>query len=100
MTELSRMPAAFIGHGSPMNTLEANAFTRAWRELGRTMPRPRAVLAIWGHAGIRPIFCHNTISYEHLLQVRLGRIRQCWCAGLGVMLVCMPKLTLSDKYKP
>ncbi|RTL22609.1 MAG: 4,5-DOPA dioxygenase extradiol [Burkholderiales bacterium] len=49
MTELSRMPAAFIGHGSPMNTLEANAFTRAWRELGRTMPRPRAVLAISAH---------------------------------------------------
>ncbi|WP_373715333.1 4,5-DOPA dioxygenase extradiol [Roseateles sp.] len=43
------MPAAFIGHGSPMNTLEANAFTRAWRELGRTMPRPRAVLAISAH---------------------------------------------------
>ena len=49
MTELSRMPAAFIVHGSPMNTLEANAFTRAWRELGRTMPRPRAVLAISAH---------------------------------------------------
>jgi 4,5-DOPA dioxygenase extradiol len=49
MSELSRMPAAFIGHGSPMNTLEVNDFTRAWRELGRTMPRPRAVLAISAH---------------------------------------------------
>ena len=49
MTDLTRMPAAFIGHGSPMNTLEANAFTRAWRELGRSMPRPRAVLAISAH---------------------------------------------------
>ena len=43
------MPAAFIGHGSPMNTLDLNAFTRAWRELGRTLPRPRAVLAISAH---------------------------------------------------
>jgi 4,5-DOPA dioxygenase extradiol len=49
MTDLSRMPAAFIGHGSPMNALEVNDFTRSWRELGRTMPRPRAVLAISAH---------------------------------------------------
>lgn len=49
MTDPSRMPAAFIGHGSPMNTLEVNDFTRSWRELGRTMPRPRAVLAISAH---------------------------------------------------
>lgn len=49
MADLARMPAAFIGHGSPMNTLEVNDFTRAWRELGRTMPRPRAVLAISAH---------------------------------------------------
>ncbi|MES2888301.1 MAG: 4,5-DOPA dioxygenase extradiol [Pseudomonadota bacterium] len=44
-----RMPAAFIGHGSPMNTLEVNRFTAAWRELGRSLPRPRAVLAISAH---------------------------------------------------
>lgn len=44
-----RMPAAFIGHGSPMNALEVNDFTRVWRELGRTMHRPRAVLAVSAH---------------------------------------------------
>lgn len=43
------MPAAFIGHGSPMNTLESNGFTRAWRALGQALPRPRAVLAISAH---------------------------------------------------
>jgi 4,5-DOPA dioxygenase extradiol len=43
------MPAAFIGHGSPMNTLETNRFTTAWQELGRKMPRPRAILAISAH---------------------------------------------------
>jgi 4,5-DOPA dioxygenase extradiol len=43
------MPAAFIGHGSPMNTLEDNRFTSAWRELGRSLPRPRAVLCISAH---------------------------------------------------
>ncbi len=49
MTTNDRMPAAFIGHGSPMNTLEVNRFTAAWRELGLSMPRPRAVLAISAH---------------------------------------------------
>lgn len=43
------MPAAFIGHGSPMNTLETNAYTAAWRALGESMPRPKAILAISAH---------------------------------------------------
>jgi 4,5-DOPA dioxygenase extradiol len=43
------MPAAFIGHGSPMNTLEVNRFTQAWRDLGESLPRPRAVLCISAH---------------------------------------------------
>lgn len=44
-----RMPAAFVGHGSPMNTLEVNGFTQTWRALGGAVPRPRAVLAISAH---------------------------------------------------
>ncbi|WP_424137566.1 4,5-DOPA dioxygenase extradiol [Roseomonas chloroacetimidivorans] len=43
------MPALFIGHGSPMNTLERNGFTNAWREIGRRLPRPRAILAVSAH---------------------------------------------------
>ncbi|RIV88108.1 4,5-DOPA dioxygenase extradiol [Aurantiacibacter zhengii] len=46
---MSRMPALFIGHGSPMNTLETNGFTEAWRAFGTTLPRPKAVLAISAH---------------------------------------------------
>jgi len=43
-------PAAFLGHGSPMNTLEDNRYTAAWRALGRAaVPRPRAVLVISAH---------------------------------------------------
>lgn len=41
--------AAFIGHGSPMNTLEANRFTNAWREFGARMPRPTAIVAVSAH---------------------------------------------------
>lgn len=44
-----RTPALFIGHGSPMNTLEANGYTEAWQALGAHLPRPRAVLAISAH---------------------------------------------------
>ena len=43
------MPAAFLGHGSPMNTLERNRFTEAWRGLGTAVPRPRAILAVSAH---------------------------------------------------
>lgn len=43
------MPALFIGHGSPMNTLELNGYTRAWRDLGKALPRPRALLVISAH---------------------------------------------------
>ena len=43
------MPAAFIGHGSPMNTLEDNRYTAAWRAFGAALPRPRAILAISAH---------------------------------------------------
>jgi len=43
------MPALFIGHGSPMNTLELNDFTRAWRRLGEALPRPRALLVVSAH---------------------------------------------------
>jgi 4,5-DOPA dioxygenase extradiol len=43
------VPAAFIGHGSPMNTLERNRFTDAWRAFGRSIDRPRAVLVVSAH---------------------------------------------------
>lgn len=41
--------AMFIGHGSPMNTLEANRYTDVWRQLGASIPRPRAILAVSAH---------------------------------------------------
>ncbi len=45
----ARMPAAFVGHGTPMNTLEVNRFTREWRDLGQRLPRPRAILCVSAH---------------------------------------------------
>ncbi len=43
------MPAIFFGHGNPMNAMANNEYTRAWREIGRSIPRPRAVLCISAH---------------------------------------------------
>ena len=46
---MTTMPAAFIGHGSPMNALERNRYTESWRALGAALPRPRAVLVVSAH---------------------------------------------------
>lgn len=43
------MPAVFLGHGSPMNALEQNRYTAAWRTFGETVPRPRAILVVSAH---------------------------------------------------
>ena len=43
------MPAAFVGHGSPMNALEPNRHTETWRHLGASVPKPRAVLVVSAH---------------------------------------------------
>ncbi|MET7806403.1 4,5-DOPA dioxygenase extradiol [Micromonospora chersina] len=43
------LPAAFFGHGNPMNALEVNRYTAAWREFGRSVPRPRAILVVSAH---------------------------------------------------
>lgn len=45
----SRLPALFVGHGSPLNALRDNPWSRAWARLGRELPRPQALLAISAH---------------------------------------------------
>jgi 4,5-DOPA dioxygenase extradiol len=43
------MPAAFFGHGSPMNAIESNRYTETWSSFGAAVPRPRAILVISAH---------------------------------------------------
>ncbi len=42
-------PAVFLGHGSPMNAIEHNRYTEAWRAFGTGLARPRALLVISAH---------------------------------------------------
>ena len=44
-----RMPVLFVGHGSPMNAVEDNVWSRAFRALALALPRARAIVAISAH---------------------------------------------------
>ena len=46
---VTAMQAGFFGHGSPMNTLERNRYTDAWRAFGGAAPTPKAVLVVSAH---------------------------------------------------
>jgi 4,5-DOPA dioxygenase extradiol len=51
-----RMPVLFVGHGSPMNAIEENEFVQGWRNLGKTLPRPKAILVVSAHWETRGTF--------------------------------------------
>jgi len=44
-----RMPVLFVGHGSPMYAIEENEFVNKWRNLGETLPIPKAIICISAH---------------------------------------------------
>jgi 4,5-DOPA dioxygenase extradiol len=43
------MPAIFFGHGNPMNALLQNSYTGAWKAIGLSIPRPKAIVCISAH---------------------------------------------------
>lgn len=49
MFNVERMPVLFVGHGNPMNAIEDSSFSRGWKEIGASIPQPRAILSISAH---------------------------------------------------
>src|SRR3982750_996774 len=49
MADTATVPVAFFGHGNPMNTLDRNRYTEAWRSFGQLVPAPRAILVVSAH---------------------------------------------------
>ena len=43
------MPAVFFGHGNPLNALQQNEWTKAWATIGKSIPRPRAIVCVSAH---------------------------------------------------
>ncbi|MFW9829478.1 MAG: 4,5-DOPA dioxygenase extradiol [Promethearchaeota archaeon] len=89
MTE--RMPILFIGHGSPMNIISDNAFTRSLKTLGISLPKPKAILVISAHwltSGTKilcnkhPETIHDFYGFpEKLYQLRYSSLGQPELAG-------------------
>jgi 4,5-DOPA dioxygenase extradiol len=71
-----KMPVMFIGHGSPMNAIEDNEFVHEWRVIGKSLPRPEAILCISAHwetrgtfvtAMVKPITIHDFGGFPRTL---------------------------------
>jgi 4,5-DOPA dioxygenase extradiol len=75
-----RLPALFVGHGSPMNAIEDNPWSRAFLALAREVPRPKAILCVSAHwfvpgtfvtSGAHPATIHDFGGFpEELYRVR------------------------------
>jgi 4,5-DOPA dioxygenase extradiol len=72
-----RMPTLFVGHGSPMNAITDNAYSRSWRKLGESLPVPAAILCVSAHwmtrgttlvhVGLRPKTIHDFGGFPQAL---------------------------------
>ncbi|MGE5146965.1 MAG: 4,5-DOPA dioxygenase extradiol [Candidatus Eiseniibacteriota bacterium] len=74
MTAARIMPTLFVGHGSPMNAIEDNEFSRSWRMLAGRLPRPRTILCVSAHwqtegvavtADTRPATIHDFYGFPY-----------------------------------
>jgi len=48
-TETELMPVLFVGHGSPMNAIEDNIFSKEMKAIGKKLPKPKAILMVSAH---------------------------------------------------
>lgn len=64
------MPVLFLGHGSPMNAIEDNAWRRSWQALGRRLPRPKAILCISAHWETQGVYVGSAAHPETIHDFR------------------------------
>ncbi len=72
-----RMPALFVGHGSPMHAIVDSDFSRGWAEIGAALPPPAAILCVSAHwmtrgttlvhVGARPATIHDFGGFPRAL---------------------------------
>ena len=71
-----RMPVMFVGHGSPINAIEDNRWSRGFAALREAIPQPAAILAISAHwyvkgsyltANTRPPTIHDFGGFPNAL---------------------------------
>jgi len=51
-----KMPVLFLGHGSPMNAIEENEFVKGFRNIGKSIPKPNAIICVSAHWETRGTF--------------------------------------------
>lgn len=56
LSNTEKMPVLFLGHGSPMNAIEENEFVTGFRNIGKTIPKPNAILCVSAHWETRGTF--------------------------------------------
>jgi 4,5-DOPA dioxygenase extradiol len=56
----AKMPALFIGHGSPMNAIEQNAYTQSLNKLGQKLEKPKAIMVVSAHWQTRGTYVHTS----------------------------------------
>ena len=56
LSSTPKMPVLFLGHGSPMNAIEENEFVEGFRNIGKSIPKPNAILCVSAHWETRGTF--------------------------------------------
>jgi 4,5-DOPA dioxygenase extradiol len=102
------MPVVFVGHGNPMNAIEDNVWSRGFRELGRALPRPRAILAVSAHwyvdgtfttGGERPETIHDFYGFpDELSRVQYPAPGDPGLASRAIQLVGERRASLSTEW--
>ena len=49
LPDTEQIPIVFVGHGTPLSAIDPNVWTRQWGEIGKSLPRPQAILSISAH---------------------------------------------------